>query len=120
MSFIINSVPMHNMNMDAHNPAMHLSLFSYLCVFTLLGVLGFCLFSNKKNEVNTKTKKIIIKGMTCSHCESNVEKYLLALKGMNSVQANYQTGEVILDGIDYDQSKIKEIIESLNYKVVSF
>ena len=120
MSFIINSVPMHNMNMDAHNPVMHLSWFSYLCVFTLLGVLGFCLFSNKKNEVNTKTKKIIIKGMTCSHCESNVEKYLLALKGMNSVQANYQTGEVILEGIDYDQSKIKEIIESLNYKVVSF
>ena len=57
--------------------------------------------------------------MTCSHCESNVEKYLSALKGINSVQANHQTGEVVLEGTDYDHSKITEIIESLNYKVVS-
>ena len=118
ITFIQNSIPMESFHKAAHNH-MELSWFSHLCVFALLGVLGFCLIDNKKIAIKSESKKIIIEGMTCSHCESNVEKYLSALKGINSVQANHQTGEVVLEGTDYDHSKITEIIEYLNYKVVS-
>ena len=57
--------------------------------------------------------------MTCSHCESSVIRALLSLKEVESVQADYQSGEVILEGSNYDIKKIKEVIDSLNYKVIS-
>ena len=102
-----------------HTHGSHISFFSYLCVFTLLLVLGFCLFDKKELKEKKNSIKIKIKGMTCSHCESSVVSALLGLSGIESVQADYQSGEVILEGLNYDINKIKEVIDSLNYKVIS-
>jgi len=102
-----------------HMHADHVSFFSYLCVFILLGVLGFCLFDRKELQEKKNSLKIRVEGMTCSHCESNVIGSLSSLKGINSVQANYESGEVILEGSNYDIKKIQEAIHSLNYKVIS-
>ena len=103
----------------SHMHGSHTSFFSYLCVFTLLSVLGFCLFDKKELEEKNKSVKIKIDGMTCSHCESNVVSALLGLNGIDSVQADYQSGEVILEGLNYDINKIKEVLDSLNYKLIS-
>ena len=102
-----------------HMHGSHISFFSYLCVFILLGILGFCIFDKKELKEKQNSIKINIEGMTCSHCESNIVNSLLSLKGIRSVQANYQSGQVILEGSNYDINKIEKIIESLNYKVIS-
>lgn len=104
---------------SAHTHGEHISFFSYLCVFILLGVLGLCLFDGKKLEEKKDSFKIKIEGMTCSHCESSVISALLSLRGVEAVQADHQSGEVILEGSNYDINKIKEVIDSLNYKVIS-
>ena len=109
-------------NIRDHAPHMHgehISSFSYLCVFTLLLVLGFCLFDKKKLDQNKDSIKIKIEGMTCSHCESNVIGTLLSLSGIKDVQADHQSGEVILEGSNYDINSIEESIKSLNYKIIS-
>ena len=46
--------------------------------------------------------------MTCSHCESSVIRALLSLKEVESVQADYQSGEVMLEGSSYDVKKINQ------------
>ena len=109
-------------NVREYTPDMHgehISYFSYLCVFILLGVLGVCLVDTKKAIKGPKSYKIIVDGMTCAHCESNVIKELKFLDGIKSVSANHQTGEVILEGSNYDINSIEEAIKSLNYKIIS-
>jgi len=102
-----------------HMHGEHISFFSYLCVFTLLSVLGFCLFDKKKLDQKKDSVKIKIEGMTCSHCESNVIGALLSLSGIKHVQADHRSGEVILEGSNYDINSIEESIKSLNYKIIS-
>ena len=97
----------------------HVTLFSYVCIFILLIVLAGAIIDDKKITATTTSLTVIVKGMTCSHCESNIVKSLISLDGVDSVQAKHETGEVILEGKNYNQNKIKEIIESLNYKVIS-
>ena len=62
--------------------------------------------------------RIKVKGMTCSHCESNVVKGLMSLEGSISAEANHETGEVILNSSQYNSIKVKEMIESFNYEVI--
>ena len=97
----------------------HISYFSYFCVFTLLLILGFCILDKKKLEERKNSIKIKIQGMKCSHCESSVVSALLSLEEVDSVQASHQSGEVILEGSNYDTNKFKEVIDSLNYKIIS-
>jgi len=109
-------------NIRDHAPHMHgehISFFSYLCVFILLSVLGFCLFDKKKLDQKKDSVKIKIEGMTCSHCESNVIGALLSLSGIKNVQADHRSGEVILEGSNYDINSIEQSIKSLNYKIIS-
>ena len=77
------------------------------------------LWSNKKNlNTTAESIKIKVKGMTCSHCESNVVKGLMSLEGSISAEANHKTGEVIFNSSEYNPIKVKEVIESFNYEVV--
>ena len=107
------SIPDH---LDVHGG--HESFFSYLCIFILLIVL-FLAITNKKNlSITAESIRIKIKGMTCSHCESNVVKGLMSLEGSISAEANHETGEVILNSSQYNSIKVKEMIESFNYEVI--
>ena len=47
----------------------------------------------KQIKAIPESQKIIIDGMTCSHCESSVEQALLKLENIQSVSANHKTGE---------------------------
>ncbi|MBU5313508.1 sulfite exporter TauE/SafE family protein [Tissierella carlieri] len=72
--------------------------------------------------MNSNKIKLLIEGMTCSHCEMTIEKKLISMKGIFNVKASYAKCEV---NIDYDKDiiSIKEIrkaINTLDYKVVDF
>ena len=101
-----------------HMHGMHVSVFSYICMFALLGVLFGCIFSKKKLNKTSESIQINVKGMTCSHCESNVVKGLMSLDGTISAEANHETGEVVLNSSNYNPDKVKDVIESYNYEVI--
>ncbi len=80
-------------------------------------------FFKKKNEVthtiktdNMKNLNILVKGMTCNHCKATVEENVGKLHGINSVEADINTGRVNLTGEDFNIDQIAEKIESLGYK----
>lgn len=66
--------------------------------------------------INTNKMKIIVKGMTCSHCKMNVEKNLSKINGINDVSVDVDRGEVELTGKNIDLEKIKAVIESIGYQ----
>jgi len=53
--------------------------------------------------------------MTCNHCKANVEKNLSAIDGINFVNANPQTSEVIIEGDKLDHDLIKKTVEGIGY-----
>ena len=114
ITLVQNSVMVNHEHMDG----MHSSVFSYICMFALLGVLFGCVFNKKQLDKSRKSIQINVKGMTCSHCESNVVKGLMGLEGTISAQANHETGEVVLNSSSYDSDKVKAVIESYNYEVI--
>ena len=63
----------------------------------------------------TKQLKISVGGMTCNHCKMNVEKSLKSLAGIESVEANQDTGNVVIKGNDFDMEMIRQAVESIGY-----
>ena len=63
-----------------------------------------------------KIKMVVgVSGMTCNHCKANVEKNLSAIDGINYVNANHQTSEVIIEGDNVDLDLIKKTVEDIGY-----
>ena len=60
-------------------------------------------------------KKITVTGMTCNHCKSSVENASMSIKGVESANADINSGELTLKGEMIDLSQLKEKIESLGY-----
>lgn len=69
-----------------------------------------------KLQMNTNNMEIIVKGMTCNHCKATVENNVAALDGIESVEADFTTEKVILQGDGIDLEKVKEKVESLGYR----
>ena len=63
-------------------------------------------------------KIVQIKGMMCAHCEAAVKEALESVKGVQSAEANHQSGEakVILNG-EVKDSELKKAVEKKGYKV---
>lgn len=57
-----------------------------------------------------------IKGMTCNHCKNNVEKSILRVAGVKSVEINLTTGRAVITG-EADVEEIKKAIESIGFEV---
>jgi copper chaperone CopZ len=60
--------------------------------------------------------KIIVKGMTCNHCEANVENGIRSLEGIDSAKADQVSERVVLSGEHIDLDQIREKVEGLGYK----
>ena len=54
--------------------------------------------------------------MMCNHCKANVEKNLLALEGVTSVEVSLEKGEAKVEG-NVSESLIKETIKNIGYEV---
>ena len=63
-------------------------------------------------------KKIIIKGMSCSHCVNHVRQVLSELKDSQKVEVNLEQKYAIVETSSNDE-EIKEKIEYQGYDVIS-
>ena len=63
-------------------------------------------------------KKIIIKGMSCSHCVNHVREALSELKDSQKVEVNLEQKSAIVETSSNDE-EIKEKIEDQGYDVIS-
>lgn len=61
--------------------------------------------------------KLIVDGMTCSHCERAVKQAIQTLGGTARVDLQARTVEV--DGVT-DQESVRSAIEAAGYDVLSF
>lgn len=66
-----------------------------------------------------KELKLKIDGMVCGGCENRVKSALALIDGVESVDANHNTGIVtITSKEDIDVSKIKERIIDIGFEIV--
>lgn len=63
-------------------------------------------------------KKIIITGMSCSHCVNHVREALSELKDSQKVEVNLEQKYAIVETSSNDE-EIKEKIEDQGYDVIS-
>ena len=69
-------------------------------------------------EENKMTKKMMIEGMMCAHCEANVKKALEALEGVENAQVSHEKGEAIVSlSSEVDNDILKKAVEDKDYKV---
>ena len=65
-----------------------------------------------------KELELDVTGMMCTGCENRIKNALSEIKGIESVEANHETGKVkITSKNEIDKTKAKEIIERLEFKV---
>lgn len=68
-----------------------------------------------KTTQNMNELKIIVKGMTCSHCKMNIERSVSQLAGIKKASADVEKGEVTLTGENIDLNRVKSAVESTGY-----
>ena len=66
------------------------------------------------------TKKLIIEGMMCSHCEMRVKKALLAVDGVVSADVSHEKGTAVVTlAKDIDADVLKKAVEAQDYSVLA-
>lgn len=66
-----------------------------------------------------KELEIKINGMVCGGCENRIKTALSTIEGVESVEANHNTGIVTVKAEkDLDVAQIKEKIVDLGYEIV--
>ncbi|MBD3363519.1 hypothetical protein GF362_07425 [Candidatus Dojkabacteria bacterium] len=78
--------------------------------------------NEKSNKNNIKSCKYSVNGMHCSACEIVIEKELLELEGVESVNASVQKGEVEINyqkGRKPDNTKMNGILKKHGYRLTS-
>ena len=67
----------------------------------------------------SKKHTLVVKGMSCGHCEQNVEKGLSSLDGVRKVKADHEKSQVTLyyKGDPPEMEAVKVQITELGYEV---
>lgn len=63
-------------------------------------------------------KKILIEGMSCSHCVSHVKEALSGIEGVLSVAVNLEGKYALVNVNNVTDEQLKEAIEDEGYDVV--
>jgi copper chaperone len=61
-------------------------------------------------------QELTVEGMSCGGCEDNVESEVSALDGVESVDADNETGRVAIEG-DADDNELREAVERAGFTV---
>lgn len=61
------------------------------------------------------SREITVEGMHCGHCEETVEDALRDVEGVESVDADNETGTVAIDG-DADDDELASAIDEAGYR----
>ncbi len=63
--------------------------------------------------------RLRVSGMSCGHCEKSVEEAISALPGVESVNADHATGEVVVTAErPIDVSELREPVAKAGYELV--
>ena len=66
-----------------------------------------------------KETKIKVKGMVCEGCENRVKNALLAMEGIEKVEANHKEGMVtVITQKEIEKTIIEEKIEDLGFEII--
>lgn len=63
-------------------------------------------------------KTLIVEGMTCGHCEKAVKNALNELEGVRNVEVNLGEKQVVVEGENLEDSKLREAIDDAGYDIV--
>jgi len=63
-------------------------------------------------------KTYVVEGMTCDHCELSVRDEVEDLAGVESVEADRNTGRLIVRG-DVGDAAVNQAMEAAGYKVAA-
>lgn len=67
----------------------------------------------------TSERAYTVEGMTCGHCELSVREAVEELPGVESVQADRETGRLTVSGAGIDDAAIREAVEAAGYGVAA-
>lgn len=65
------------------------------------------------------TKTFTVEGMTCGHCELSVREEVEELVGVASVEADRNTGRLMVRGEGIDDAAIQKAVEAAGYKLAA-
>ena len=71
-----------------------------------------------KYTSDSNATTISVKGMSCGHCESSVERNVAKLHGVEEVKANFKSETVSLKGQEIDLNEVRDTINDLGYEWV--
>ena len=60
-----------------------------------------------------------VEGMSCGHCELSVREGVEEVSGVTSVQADHNTGRVVVAGEDVDDQAVRAAVAEAGYRVAS-
>ena len=105
---------------DCH--AQGVSWFNLGCTMLMLLLLvnAFVLRYRKQDSCELPSDKnwvMMVKGMTCNHCKSNVEKAIMKVDGVEHVDINLADGRTVVTG-SFDREAIKKSVEGIGFEVV--
>lgn len=66
----------------------------------------------------TSEKSYTVQGMTCGHCELSVREEVEELAGVESAEADRETGRLIVRG-DVDDAAVRQAVEAAGYAVTA-
>ncbi len=95
-----------------------MSLSSFCVVMNALRLNFIRLYprSKKTKEKMVMEKTLFVEGMMCHHCEAHVKKALEALPFVDSAEADYTSGKVMLHiNAAFDEAAAKAAIEAEDY-----
>lgn len=93
-----------------------------LCAVVLLGVLGWAalrpLFGRRRavgRETAMRSEKLLVDGMTCTHCADAVRRALLECAGVHSAEVNLDSGAAAVAGESLDFDELRSAVEAMGY-----
>ncbi|CCE54643.1 MAG: heavy-metal-associated domain-containing protein [Corynebacterium casei] len=64
------------------------------------------------------TKTYTVEGMTCGHCEMSVKEEIGEITGVTGVSADHTTGQVSVEGTDFNDEQVSAAVAEAGYKLV--
>ena len=67
----------------------------------------------------TSEKTYTVEGMTCGHCALSVREEVEEVAGVDSVEADRNTGRLTVRGQDVEDAAVREAVDAAGYKVAA-
>lgn len=69
------------------------------------------------NDQDCQTLVFNVKGMTCNHCRTNVEKAILSVSGVERAVVDLHSGKAEVVGDDLDSAAICNAVENIGFEI---